>query len=295
MNLYISSSSSMKKFLRNLVIYLSLVIAITFGLNGLYGFNYEDFTGKYMCFNFALSSQSLLYDYKILLNYKDKIKNGAYVFIVISYFSLFGKTEAEEKNFESKNRRYYKFLPSSLIMNYDAKTDFYLNYLPVVLQSNILSIVKNLLFPPKEVINKWDKDTTPQEVKLDAEAAYTRHLVMNKTDENGMRIYNQEAFDSLYAMINLCRELGAYPILITTPFLSEYTDLITLREPKFFSEFNSVIDKIKHDTGVEYYDHSQDKRYCRDYSLFMDSDHMNRKGARKFTNDLLREVLGIVP
>ena len=154
MNLYISSSSSMKKFLRNLVIYLSLVIAITLGLNGLYGFNYEDFTGKYMCFNFALSSQSLLYDYKILLNYKDKIKNGAYVFIVISYFSLFGKTEAEEKNFESKNRRYYKFLPSSLIMNYDAKTDFYLNYLPVVLQSNILSIVKNLLFPPKEVINE---------------------------------------------------------------------------------------------------------------------------------------------
>ena len=36
MNLYISSSSSMKKFLRNLVIYLSLVIAITLGLNALY-------------------------------------------------------------------------------------------------------------------------------------------------------------------------------------------------------------------------------------------------------------------
>ena len=113
----------MKKFLRNLIIYAAFVITITLGLNALYrpkaddigtfaggvpdniqicnfgsshgqyGFNYEDFADKYTCFNFALGSQTLLYDYRILTNFRDKLQKGTRVFVVVSYHSLYGKPD----------------------------------------------------------------------------------------------------------------------------------------------------------------------------------------------------------
>ena len=99
--------------------------------HGLYGFNYED-VKNYTCFNFALSAQRLTYDYRILQNYKDKIKKGATAFIVLSTFSLFGVPDTEREDFEAQNTRYYKFLPSNFIAKYEMKTYFFVNYLPIM-------------------------------------------------------------------------------------------------------------------------------------------------------------------
>ena len=97
--------------------------------HGYYGFNYDDVMEKYTCFNFALPSQSLRYDYKILEQFRHKICKDAIVFIVLSHFSFFGKPEVQGADFASKNRRYYRFLDSSRIDEYDSRTNFYVNYL----------------------------------------------------------------------------------------------------------------------------------------------------------------------
>ena len=41
--------------------------------HGYYGFNYEEYENKNVCFNFSLPSQSMSYNYLILENYKVNI------------------------------------------------------------------------------------------------------------------------------------------------------------------------------------------------------------------------------
>ena len=323
----------MRKFLTRIAVYMSVIAAITLAVNVLYicidpkyrspnipdgniqicnfgsshgqcGFNYEDFKGKYICSNFALSSQSLLYDYRILQHYQDKIQPGATVFIVASYFSFFGVPETEGKDFLSKNKRYYKFLPPELILQYDRKTDMYVNYLPCISPSELKVLVKHLFGLNKEneiiegIFNVYGAGgntvTNSRDAAWDASKAYGRHF-SNSIDENGRRLRRQESFEAIYGMIDLCRQIGAKPILVTVPYLREYTDLVRKNDPEFFSDFYAVIEEIRHNTGIEYYDYAFDERFCTDYGLFSNSDHMNSEGARKFTNTLLHEVLGIDP
>ncbi|MBQ7155247.1 MAG: SGNH/GDSL hydrolase family protein [Synergistaceae bacterium] len=321
----------MKKFLTKIFAYAVILAAVTLAVNACYlwttrgdnamnvpdggieicnfgsshgqrGFNYEDFAGRYVCSNFGLSSQSLLYDYRILQFYRDKIRNGAAVFITMSYFSLFGKPEVEGESFLSKNRRYYKFLPKELILAYDWKTDLYDNYLPVLNPNALKVLVKRMLHIGEkaklfqENFNLYDEGwniiTTSEDAAQDAPQAYGRHISHRK-DDAGVRMRRHESFEALYGMIRLCRELGARPILVTVPYTRDYTDTIKKNDPEFFGEFYAEIEEIKRNTGIEYYDYGFDERFCDAYELFINSDHLNREGARKFTDILLSEVLGI--
>ena len=73
--------------------------------HGLFGFNYEDVQYKgYACFNFGLVSQYISYDYRLIQHYGNHIGEGTIVFIPVSYFSLFGKSEEDHDDFESKNK-----------------------------------------------------------------------------------------------------------------------------------------------------------------------------------------------
>ena len=307
----------MKKFLCKVLIYALSLVLITLGINalyyeddytekfiagvpdniqicnfgsshGLYAFNYEDAMKYYTCFNFALASQSLNYDYRILQYYKDKIQRGADVFIVISYFSLFGKPEVQENGFASKNKRYYKFLPTSLIVNYDSKTNFYTQF-PALTAENCFSLAKHILFREYDIS---DKKTNQHEANIDGLSRFKYH-VTEHLDKDGRRIYKNEAIDALYEIINLCREIGANPIMITTPYLHEYPDAGKKEDKEFFNDFYGVINKVISDTGIKYYDYSADERYSSNYGLFLNVDHMNREGAKVFTNNLLHDVLGI--
>ncbi|MBQ7220562.1 MAG: SGNH/GDSL hydrolase family protein [Synergistaceae bacterium] len=257
--------------------------------HGYYGFNYDDAGEKYTCFNFALPSQSLRYDYKILEQFRDKIRKDAAVFIVISHFSFFGKPEVQGADFASKNRRYYRFLDSSRIDEYDIKTNFYVNYMPALIADNAVSFLR-LLFKPSG--DMWNFTTDPEAAKVHALVRY-KGFIADKKDNEGRRLFNREAVEALMKIIALCHELGAAPILITTPYLKEYNDAVKKNDPEFYGDFRAVIDDVVRHTGVKYYDYSEDERYTNDYSLFFNTDHMNRKGARIFTNTLLREVLCI--
>ncbi len=319
----------MRKFLTKTAIYVFVVVAIALALNMWYlqinpnhtamnvpeniqvcnfgsshgcAFNYADFKGKHVCSNFSMTSQSLFYDYSILQHYQDKIRPGATVFILASYFSFFGTPEAESKTFQAKNKRYYKFLPRELIMQYDRNVDLFIKDLPCLSPTGLTVFIKHLfkldrtahLIPSD--FNRRDtseiKTTNPSDAAITASQAYGRHI-SGQFDENGRRLRRQESFEAIYGMIDLCKKLGAKPILVTVPYLREYTDAFRKNDPEFFSDFYAVIEEIKRNTGIEYYDYAFDERFCRDYSLFANADHMNIEGARRFTNTLLHEVLGI--
>lgn len=259
--------------------------------HGLYGYNYEDFEDNYDCFNFGLTSQYLSYDYRLFQCYGDHIDNGTVVFITVSYFSLFGKGEISDDDFVSKNKRYYSILPASLIKEYDFKTNLFCRHFPALVADSG-ELIKTLLGKSIDTHDEsWQRVATDIDVSKDAAAAYSRHIERKKYDDNGDRIENQEEIEALYLLIIGCQEKGAIPILITTPYLHEYTDEVKENAEDFYDQFYSIIDRVVADTGVEYYDFACDERFVNEYSWFMNSDHLNREGARNFVDILMKEIV----
>lgn len=249
-------------------------------------YHYDHLTNDYICFNFALSSQSLDYDWRIMQAYQDKISDNAVIFITVSYFSFYGIDETKTSKFLSKNKRYYRFLSKEFIKEYDLKTDIFENRLPA------LTAYENLFIDLLRGSEDGDimEDVESVDMEIYTEAAYKRHFVNEKLDNNGQRIQNQEHMDSLYNMIELCKKKGATAILVTTPYLKEYTDIVTENAPDFYDDFYGIIDQVIQDTGVRYYDFSRDNRFQKDYRSFINADHLNHEGAIKFVDILMEEI-----
>lgn len=255
--------------------------------HGYYGFDYGKRSEK--CFNFALPSQSLSYDYRILDSFRENIAPDSTVIICVSYLSFFGPNECSGSEFESMNKRYYHFLDKEHIKEYDSKTKIFVHYLPGLVVSEDAQWLMTLLGRNSEQ-DMWSEVTDAESAKEQAPGRYEKH-VAEKLDEAGKRIYNEEEIEAAYDMINLCKEIGARPVLLTTPFLDEYTDEVMSHDPQFLEDFYGVIDSIKNDTGVEYYDYSFDERFDGKYDLFMNTDHLNKDGAEYFTDIIWDEVV----
>lgn len=246
--------------------------------HGLLGFDYSDFDEEYITFNFALSAQTLSYDYRILQQYENRFEDGGVIFIPISNFS-FSMDEENEYNFLSKNERYYSFMKPEYIKQFNWETFIKKKYFDVVFQD------------PLSLINIFTKsESEANEEKTldygsDASAAYERHI---RLDDTGNLVIRQEEVDAVYGMIEICRKHNIRPILITTPFREEYNNCF---DKKFYEQFHAVIDRICEDENVEYYDYSHDTRFVRSDEYEMNSDHLTHKGATVFTDILIDELL----
>lgn len=211
-------------------------------------------------------------------------------FLPFIFFSFFGIPEAEDENFDSKNSRYYNFLPSKYIKKYSLKKSIIERKLPI-LSINKKHLLKTVFTNKKNVNYKeWKNVAKDIDVKKDADDAYYRHVTKTKFfDKNGNRIINSEEIESLYKIIYECKAIGATPILITTLFLPEYVENMK-KDRKFCEDFYLIIDEIKTDTKISYYDYSCDSRFQK-IEFFMNSDHLNKTGAEVFTDVLLKETI----
>lgn len=311
----------MKKFIITIAAYFLILGTLVCGINGLYilkddtdpldverfeampdtlhicnlgsshgrlAFNYSE-TPDVGAFNFALSAQTLSYDYRMLSHYQDRLAEGCVVFIPVSYFSFFGHDETELADFESKNERYYHLLPRELIKEYDLIT--YLCTVPFPAVGAGTNAIK--VFLPKEPASNTGttiRTADMIDIAENGHSAYWKHLVHNRQDADGNLIFQETELEALYDIIALCKSIGAVPILVTTPYLAEYTDQVLKNMPEFLPYFYSIIDQVSKDTDTPYYDYAFDDRFQHDYSLFRDADHLNKTGALLFTSILLEEV-----
>lgn len=313
----------MKKFIKNLTVYVLILTLLVAFLNaafvrmdqsdsygtdkfkelpdsiqicnfgsshGLYGYNYEDVSQELQCFNFGLSSQTLSYDERLFWQYREHIKEGTIVFLTVSYFSFFGQPETEAADFEAKNKRYYRILPKNLIKNYDKVTEICVNKIPI-LGVSCQNVIKALLgFSKNDNDSVWQEKATDIDIVAHGQERAEGHIRKNKMDSHGNQLKNQEEIDALYELIQGCKDQGAIPILITPPYLREYTDEVK-KDVSFYDEFYGIVDKIVQNTGVPYYDYAFDERFSQNYEWFRDSDHLNKEGARNFVQVLMKEVV----
>lgn len=304
----------MKKFVLKLIVFCAVLMGVVIAINTMYisvkdtgstdkfknvpdkiqicnfgsshganGYSYDRLADEYVCFNFALASQSLDYDWRIMQCFKDSISEGTVVFITVSYFSFYGIDEIRTDKFFSKNKRYYRFLPMEYIKGYDLKTDIFENRFPALTAyDNLFADIVNGTKDQDEI------DIVDEQRYL--EAAYKRHLVNEKFGDDGKRIVSDEYMGALYNMIGLCKEKGARAIMVTTPYMRGYTDIVMGKDPDFLEGFYAIIDKVVYDTGVRYLDFSRDERFIDEGGLFVNADHLNHDGAVKFVDILMGEV-----
>lgn len=277
--------------------------------HAVFSYSFELFEEDYTCFNFGMVSQSLSYDLRLLKHYKENIAEGAIVYITLSYFSLFGQDEEYEDDFEIKNQRYYSILNPWEIKNYSISQDMMVGRLQAfgagplqlyrVLTGNTVPAEAGTSFEAR-----WNQRPDVDLIKKE-EVFYVveEHVGASRRDADGSLIYNETEQQALYEMIDLCREIGATPILVVTPYTVDYSQTIEEQYPAFLSEFDEVVRMIAAEKEVAYYDYSADYRF-REYSLYFDdpehiylfylnSDHMSKMGATEFTKILLKESAGI--
>lgn len=92
----------------------------------------------------------------------------------------------------------------------------------------------------------------------------------------------------LCEMIALCRKNNITPVIITTPITGVQNE--TFENENFFQIFNAFKDDLKNKTKVVWLDYSNDKNFCDSYDLFLDTNHMNRKGQKFFTKKVLEDL-----
>ena len=264
-----------------------ITISNTGSSHGVYALDYSNYEGEQTGFNFALLSQTLSYDYRVISEYKDHFKEGGIMFIPVSYPS-FTFDETSEDDFESKNERYYRFLSPANIKEFDLGKYLGLHYFPATYDSTA-GVIKIFI---RGILNRHpiieDSDYIGERhmnFAKDAKRAYESHI---RVDENGIMITNQEEIDALYDIINFCYEHSIRPILISTPLRSEY---IEYYDPNVLDQFRSIVQKVQDDTGCEYYDYTHDERFIHSDQNMRNADHLSPDGAIVFTEILMNEVV----
>lgn len=257
-----------------------------------FAFDYS--TLKLKGFNFGLQPQSLSYDFRILKQYKDNLKEGCKVLIVLPNFVfcfLVYKTE-------SHNRKYYYFLKEDYILNFSKlKRSIYIN-LPLLSILNLKTIISKTLKIFKD--SKKNKEFDFEDNKLKKEevkiAAKNRvdgwknqfNLSNNLNDEisEELVLMFNKTIKLLEEMIEYCLENNWKPILVVCPCSSELNNLL----PK------KLIQKVLYDNiekanrrNIPFLDYLYDEEF-QDSSLYVDSDRLNKKGREKFTKRVIEDM-----
>lgn len=249
--------------------------------HGAYDFVYDDILNQgFNCFNFANTSQSFDYDYAILKQYGQyMVKGKSVLFIPVSYFS-FNNEVVNETEAQAMSLRYYHFLSPENIPGYDPYIDLITNRLPILSAGeDILQLFPNL--NPALIAHAADNGIDTEEFARRAKERYSRHF------DNKEEYFMPQRIEELYRIIDYCKQNEITPVLITTPFSKYYGDLVS---QEFLREFQETVTKIASDTGVVYYDYSNDERFRENLQFFSDSDHLNAEGAAYFMEVLIAEL-----
>ncbi len=237
-------------------------------------------------FNFALSSQLLTYDLKLLQHYGERISEGAVLFFPISYMSLYWDEFNDMDEFEKSNIRYYDILDYDEIEK--VELSFYImNKLSPVLVSEELNLLEIIMYdkPLAMYQSKWYTNMLEMSQDEIVESSisvtdYHKQIIGEQVVDTRMNV-------AIIEIIDYCDENGFTPVFVTTPFYSDYNEQFS---SEFYDQFYKDVELIIENNGELYLDYSHHELFVNDKSLFSDSNHLNQQGAQKFTKIVICDI-----
>ncbi len=141
-------------------------------------------------------------------------------------------------------------------------------------------LMQMFLLPRKKHIYYIGKFAgTPQKKKMNPKDAASRHFY----NKNEILKSSETSIAFLEKMVTLLKSRNITPILVCTPVHSSYLQLIP---PSFRQTFTDQKEKFKQ-SGIKVLDYSE---LTLPDSLFMDADHLNMEGSRRFTQQLITDI-----
>lgn len=258
--------------------YNNIQIANIGSSHGEYGFYYETLSKQmgYECFNFAMASQTYNYDYAILSMYRKHFDESSILFIPVSYFSFNNEVKNEEEK-QSLNAKYYQFLSFQYIPGYDPFVDLVTHWFPILSAGTDL---KKILIPPALKAQAAEVPSA-EEFAAKGQSRYDRHMTEKE------EYFLPERAEELKKILAFCEQNNITPVLITTPYTTYYSSLVS---DDFKTQFQSVINEIAGEYNVPYYDYSEDERFYSHLEYFADADHLNNEGAAIFMETIQEEI-----
>ncbi len=244
-----------------------------------------------VCFNFAIGAQRYCYDKRILEYYEDHLSPGCIVFIPVSYFSFYVGEHSDQ--FESRNYSYYSFLPKDKIIGFTYAD--YVKYRLFPILTADYNIVAFKEYFEKKSAEPADSSLAAAEgneaaVQLSdeqlAQIAEKRAEIVYDLIEEG-RPYKADVINDLSDIISICEAQQFTPVLVTTPFTTQYNDCFS---EAFITEFRQEVGDFADAQGVWFLDYSHDEVFQNHLEYFDDADHLTTEGGLAFTRMILDDL-----
>jgi hypothetical protein len=247
-----------------------------FGINPLY-------FGR-PAYNFSNASQCLYQDYKVLLKYLPECKNVKMVIIPISYFSIQSDLA---KSPEAWRCAYYAFYlgvqAGNPISMYDLK-----DYSALFLWDGPLKVIKGIRNINKMDINEYGYQT-PEKSKSNI------NEIINDNEGKRRAAYHDKFMSSslidlnvsaLEGMANELTKRNIQIIFVTTPVFKTYQQHISKAN---YDVMTRTMDMMSKKYSAKSFNYFYDNRF--EINDFLDNDHLNAEGARKFSIILKNEII----
>ncbi len=222
-------------------------------------------------FNAAHYSQTLEFDYRIFHKYQKKLKHLKYVVIGLDDYTFYSKMKTSTECWREKYYNIYYSINSSFLL----KNNFELA--GGKFQDNIKRIICHFLKNKKYIMCSqlgWLKNTQtslPNNIRESTIKASERHKILTKD-------FLKENLNYLKIILGAANENNFTVILLSTPVTKDYFEYL---ENKNIEKNRIILNDIIKNNKTIYYNYTTDSAF--DYDDFFDSDHLNEKGAKKFS------------
>ena len=242
-------------------------------------------------YNLANLGQSIYFDKRITLSLLPEMKQLKYVFISIDYHSLAFSSQFN-KDFWSyygngikyKDTKYFSANLSPTLFGYTPRVAFamlkhrYLNIInhgPEIIDFEVQNGVDIYKPAIKGYVAFEGRDTHNFNPEAYSESSSWYTDVIDESDEK------EEIVADLEDFVQILLANDVTPILITAPIYSEFSEYLN---PSYIDENIETSTQIATKYGIEYWDFLNSDHFAIDD--FYDMEHLNRKGALKFSTML---------
>ena len=227
-------------------------------------------------FNASHVSQSLEYDYKIWNKFKESLINLDTLILPISYFSLFSNLEDGSEAWRAKNYSIYYKIGSKRIKD----TMEIFNQSPISLFKIIAKAARGVTNLTVSELGASKVYKSQSDLISSGLAAAKRH-----TEKDFSRL--EENLGYIKSIIDDCASRGINVLLVTTPTTAYYWKNLDEKQLQLMKSALTTLVQVN--PNVEYLDLLKDGRF--EDSDFRDADHLNPKGAEKFTKIIDKAIM----
>lgn len=234
-------------------------------------------------FNFSMQRENPIMDTALYKTYQNHLDKDTIVIITLSYFSFYDNTARSIDIM----KRYIDFLPIKALPN--LKTQLFRLFRVVDFNLEpVLSFVegRTAVYQEGETTTLASRYTEEERITMGRKRSETYF------QQIGDAKLDPEIDAALRGMIADCLNNGYRPVLVTTPYLDEFTRVFS---DSFLTLFHEQCQVYADAYGIPYLDYSRDARFAFTPNYFVDADHLSSDGSEVFMNIFFDDLKAFYP